>query len=177
MPEKLCGPRIEALAAQTSNSRTVKPRTAYHLVSTGVRVTHIDKRFPAGGPSGRSSALLHLFYMEPELSQLAAGGIEILRNMPELTGYPSDSREVGMLTVGGADNAVNYYQAAANRIHDQENGDIRVLSMAEYQDMAPGFTTGGIEVAVWEPHSGYADPPVPPARWRNAPANSAPAPA
>ena len=131
--------------------------TAYHLASQGVSVTHIDKRFPAGGPSGRSSALLHLFYMEPELSQLAARGIDILRNMPELTGYPSDFREVGMLTVGGAANKAGY-QAAATRIHDQENGDIRILSLAEYQDMAPGFTTDGIEVAVWEPHSGYADP-------------------
>lgn len=131
--------------------------TSYHLACDGVSVTHVEKRFPAGGPSGRSSALLHLFYMEPELSQLAARGIDILRNMPELTGYPSDFREVGMLTVGGADNAANY-QAAATRIHDQENGDICVLSLAEYQDMAPGFTSDGIEVAVWEPHSGYADP-------------------
>lgn len=130
---------------------------AYHLAAEGVSVTHVEKRFPAGGPSGRSSALLHLFYMEPELSQLAGRGIDILRNMPELTGYPSDFREVGMLTVGGAANAANY-EATANRIHDSEGGDIRVLSLDEYQEMAPGFTTDGIEVAVWEPRSGYADP-------------------
>ncbi len=131
--------------------------TAFHLASHGVGVTLVEKRFPAGGPSGRSSALLHLFYLEPELSQLAARGIDILRNMPELTGYPSDYRQVGMLTVGGAA-AVADYTAAAIRIRDEEHGDISLLSLSEYEELAPGLTKDGIEVACWEPHSGYADP-------------------
>jgi glycine/D-amino acid oxidase-like deaminating enzyme len=132
--------------------------TAFHLASHGVSVTHVEKRFPAGGPSGRSGALLHLFYTEPGLSQLAARGIEILRNMQELTGYPSDFCAVGMMTVGGGAN-VEGYRDAVNRIHDQENGDIQLLSLAEFKDIAPaGFSTDGIEVAAWEPQSGYADP-------------------
>ena len=131
--------------------------TAFHLASHGVGVTLVEKRFPAGGPSGRSSALLHLFYLEPELSQLAARGIDILRNMPELTGYPSDYREVGMLTVGGSA-AVADYSAAAKRIRDEEHGDISLLSLSEFEELAPGLTKDGIEVACWEPRSGYADP-------------------
>ena len=132
--------------------------TAYHLAARGISVTHVEKRFPAGGPSGRSGALLHLFYTEPGLSQLAARGIEILRNMQELTGHPSDYREVGMMTVGGGANVAGY-RDAVNRIHDVEGGDIRLLSLAEFADLAPaGMNTDGIEVAAWEPHSGYADP-------------------
>jgi sarcosine oxidase, subunit beta len=132
--------------------------TAYHLAARGISVTHVEKRFPAGGPSGRSGALLHLFYTEPGLSQLAARGIEILRNMQELTGYPSDYREVGMMTVGGGANVAGY-RDAVNRIHDDEGGDIRLLSMGEFADIAPaGMNADGIEVAAWEPRSGYADP-------------------
>ncbi|HEY7147494.1 MAG TPA: FAD-binding oxidoreductase [Streptosporangiaceae bacterium] len=131
---------------------------AYHLASHGVRVTHVEKRFPAGGPSGRSGALLHLFYTEPGLSQLAARGIEILRNMRELTGYPSDYREVGMMTVGGGANT-DGYREAVRRIHDDEGGDIRLLSAGEFAELAPaGMNADGIEVAAWEPRSGYADP-------------------
>ena len=48
--------------------------------------------------------------------------------MPDLTGYPSDYREVGMLTVGGAA-AVADYTAAAIRIRDEEHGDISLLSL------------------------------------------------
>jgi sarcosine oxidase subunit beta len=118
----------------------------------------VEKRFPAGGPSGRSGALLHLFYTEPGLSQLAARGIEILRNMQALTGYPSDYCEVGMMTVGGGANVAGY-RDAVNRIHDSEGGDIRLLTMDEFAEIAPaGMNTDGIEVAAWEPRSGYADP-------------------
>jgi sarcosine oxidase, subunit beta len=130
---------------------------AFHLASHGVGVTLVEKRFPAAGPSGRSSALLHLFYLEPQLSQLAARGIDILRTMPELTGYPSDYREVGMLWVAGTAAAADY-TSAVKRIRDEENGDISLLSLSEFEAMSPGFTTDGIEVAIYEPHSGYADP-------------------
>src|SRR5260221_11269303 len=77
--------------------------------------------------------------------------------MPELTGYPSDYRQVGMLTVGGAA-AVADYTAAAIRIRDEAHGDISLLALSEYEELAPGLTKDGIEVACWEPHSGYADP-------------------
>src|SRR5260221_7489767 len=77
--------------------------------------------------------------------------------MPELTGYPSDYRQVGMLTGGGAA-AVADYTATAIRIRDEEHGDISLLSLSEYEELAPGLTKDGIEVACWEPHSGYADP-------------------
>src|SRR5580658_5688838 len=105
---------------------------AFHLASHGVGVTLLEKRFPAAGPSGRSSALLHLFYLDPELSQLAARGIDILRTMPEITGYPSDYREVGMLWVGGPA-AAGDYSAAATRIRDKENGAISLLSLSEFE--------------------------------------------
>src|SRR5260370_31318861 len=50
------------------------------------------------------------------------------------------------------------YTAAAIRIREEEHGDISLLSLSEYEELAPGLTKDGIEVACWEPHSGYADP-------------------
>ena len=58
--------------------------TAYHLAERGQKVTLIDQTHPAGGPSGKSSALLHAFYLMPELSQLAIRGREILVALPEI---------------------------------------------------------------------------------------------
>lgn len=48
---------------------------AYHLAKAGVKVTLVEQTHPAGGPSGKSSALLHAFYLMPELSQLSNPGV------------------------------------------------------------------------------------------------------
>jgi sarcosine oxidase subunit beta len=50
---------------------------AYSVASAGATVTLVEQTHPAGGPSGKSSALLHAFYLMPELSQLAIRGLEI----------------------------------------------------------------------------------------------------
>ncbi len=55
---------------------------AFHLADAGVGVTLIEKDHPAAGPTGKSSAVSHLFYTEPELSQLAQRGCAWLKRLP-----------------------------------------------------------------------------------------------
>ncbi|WP_421913541.1 FAD-dependent oxidoreductase [Mesorhizobium sp.] len=54
---------------------TVGSSAAYHLAKSGVNVTLVEQTHPAGGLSGKSSALLHAFYLMPELSQLSNRGL------------------------------------------------------------------------------------------------------
>jgi len=129
---------------------------AFRLADRGFKPTVVERAFPASGPTGKSSAITHAFYMMPELSQLAIRGCEILRRIPELTGAPPCVSEVGMMWVMN-EAARPAWSAAVDRIRG-EGAKIETLSVAEFARRAPGFTLDQIAMAVWEPDYGYADP-------------------
>jgi sarcosine oxidase subunit beta len=130
--------------------------TAFHLAESGVSVTLVERSTPASGPSGRSGALSHAFYFPPELSPLARDGTDFLRTMHDRIGYPSDFREVGLLWGFGPE-LVPAVTGAAERVRG-EGVAIDVMTPEEMLELAPGFTTDGLGVALWEPSAGYADP-------------------
>ncbi|TIT02661.1 FAD-binding oxidoreductase [Mesorhizobium sp.] len=129
--------------------------TAYYLAASGVTVTLVEQTHPAGGPSGKSSALLHAFYLMPELSQLAIRGREILVSLPEISGEGPFVTEVGMMWVCGNDNEASW-KVAAERIRS-EGALIETLSPQAFADAAPGFALDNVALALWEPEYGYAD--------------------
>ena len=129
---------------------------AFRLASLGAKVTVVERAFPASGPTGRSSAITHAFYMMPELSQLAIRGCELLAQMPELTGHPRCITQVGMMWVMNA-KAKPAWEAAVERIRT-EGARIETLSPAEFHKRARHFAMDDIAMAVWEADYGYADP-------------------
>ena len=129
--------------------------TAYHLAAGGTAVTLVEQTHPAGGPTGKSSALLHAFYLMPELSQLSIRGLHILLSLPEIAGEGSFVTQVGMMWVCGKDNEAAW-RAAAARIRG-EGARMETLSPQAYVDAAPGFSRDDVAVAIWEPEFGYAD--------------------
>lgn len=130
--------------------------TAFHLAERGVAVTLLERSTPASGPTGRSGALSHSFYFMPELSQLARNGTNFLRTMPERLGHPSGFCEVGLLW-GFGEGLVDEVTGAVERVA-QEGTPIEVLTPEQMLEHAPGFTTDGLAIALWEPSAGYPDP-------------------
>jgi sarcosine oxidase, subunit beta len=129
---------------------------AFRLAERGFKPTVVERAFPASGPTGKSSAITHAFYMMPELSQLAIRGCELLRRIPELTGAASCVSEVGMMWVMN-EAARPAWSAAVDRIR-AEGANIETLSVSEFARRARGFTLDQVAMAVWEPDYGYADP-------------------
>lgn len=129
--------------------------TAYHLAAGGTAVTLVEQTHPAGGPTGKSSALLHAFYLLPELSQLSIRGLQILLSLPQIAGEGSFVTQVGMMWVCGKDSEASW-RAAAARIRG-EGARMETLSPQAYADAAPGFSIDDVAVAIWEPEFGYAD--------------------
>ncbi|RVB43453.1 FAD-dependent oxidoreductase, partial [Mesorhizobium sp. M7A.F.Ca.CA.001.06.1.1] len=119
---------------------------AYDLAKAGVKVTLVEQTHPAGGPSGKSSALLHAFYLMPELSQLSIRGREILVSLPEIAGEGSFVTEIGMMWVCGNDNKASW-TSAAERIRG-EGARIETLSPQAFADAAPGFALDNVAVLV-----------------------------
>jgi sarcosine oxidase subunit beta len=128
---------------------------AYSLAQAGATVTLVEQTHPAGGPSGKSSALLHAFYLMPELSQLAIRGLEILTSLPEISGEGPFVSQIGMMWVCGEDNRADW-AAAAERIRG-EGAQMQTLTPQDFADAAPGFALGDVALALWEPEYGYAD--------------------
>jgi glycine/D-amino acid oxidase-like deaminating enzyme len=129
--------------------------TAYHLAEAGAPVTLVERSHPAGGPTGRSSAILHAFYLMPELSQLAIRGTALLKALPEMAGEGPFVSEVGMMWVCGPENTPSW-TVAVERIRG-EGAPLELLTPEEFADAAPGFSHDGVALAVWEPGYGYAD--------------------
>jgi glycine/D-amino acid oxidase-like deaminating enzyme len=128
---------------------------AHSLASAGASVTLVEQTHPAGGPSGKSSALLHAFYLMPELSQLAIRGLEILTSLPEISGEGPFVSQIGMMWVCGEDNRADW-AAAAERIRG-EGAQMQTLTPQAFADAAPGFALDDVALALWEPEYGYAD--------------------
>jgi len=130
--------------------------TAFFLADRGLKVALIEMNHPASGPTGRSSALTHAFYLQSELSRLAIAGVTTLRRIPELTGEPPAHAQCGMMWACGAD-AAGAWRAAAERI-TREGSKIETLPLSELQRRMPGIDLDGIALALWEEDYGYGDP-------------------
>ena len=130
---------------------------AFYLGSQGVDAILVEREHPASGPTGASSAICHLWYLEPELSQLARRGCQILKELPELIGAPRVFHETGVLWVVGENN-VEEWKETVVRIRDVEGGGLDGLTVDEVAELAPNFRLDGIVMGVWEETYGYVDP-------------------
>ncbi len=130
---------------------------AFHLASQGIRTVLVERDHPASGPTGKSSAVCHLFYTVPQLSRLARRGCAILKAIPELCGGPTVFHPNGVLWCAGTRN-VGEFASSIARIRDEEGGGIDAVTPDDIARMAPGFTLDGIVLAAWEAEYGYADP-------------------
>jgi glycine/D-amino acid oxidase-like deaminating enzyme len=131
--------------------------TAFHLASRGVRVAVIDQGAPAGGPTGRSSAICRAYYTNPYLARVAKRSLDIFRSFREVTG----GRDCGFHTTGAlylhpASDATALRTAAGYM--STIGTAIEVLGTGRLRADFPLFDLGGIGIAAWEPGAGYADP-------------------
>jgi sarcosine oxidase subunit beta len=130
--------------------------TAFFLAERGINVGLVEMEHPASGPTGRSSALTHAFYLQSELSRLAIAGVATLRRLPELTGEAKVHTECGMMWACGPD-AAPAWRAAAERI-TTEGSRIEALDPQELASKAPDIDLEGIALALWEEDYGHGDP-------------------
>ena len=130
---------------------------AFHAASQGISTVLVERDHPASGPTGRSSAVCHLFYTMAELSQLARRGCELLKAVPEIIGGPKVHHATGVLWCAG-ENSRDLWHTAAQRIRDLEGGGLTEISISEFSRIVPNFNTEDIAIAIWEPDSGNADP-------------------
>jgi sarcosine oxidase subunit beta len=131
--------------------------TAYHLANLGVDVAVFDAGAPAGGPTGRSSAICRANYTNDFLAEVARDSLDMFRHFREFTGgRDADFKETGMLFLHPAedDQQVRASSARLNRIGTRVELYDRERLERDFSVINPE----GLAIAIWEPGAGYADP-------------------
>ena len=131
--------------------------TAFHLAQRGLRVTLLERASLAAGSTGKSGALVRMHYTNPYDSALAQQSLPYFQRWSEVVG-PGDPgyRQVGVVRL------------VQPRFDDRLRANVamlqglgvntEVISADELREIDPGVYAGDVEVAAWEPESGYADP-------------------
>jgi glycine/D-amino acid oxidase-like deaminating enzyme len=129
---------------------------AFHLASSGARVVVLDRWPPAGGPTGRSSAVCRAYYTNEFLARCARDSIAMMDDFERVTGYHSGYRRIGAVFLHPREDEPAMREAVARL---NELGIVtEVLTKAEIVERFPVFDLAGIGVGAFERDAGYADP-------------------
>ena len=138
--------------------------TAFHLAERGLKALVIEKDTLASAATGRSSGLVRMHYdLEPE-SRLAWESFHYFRNWPERLGSgeaSSNSPDCGFTRTGFIQIVTPGYEAQLKSnvaMHQQIGIPSLLVKADDVRRLAPLFNVADIEVAAYEPESGYADP-------------------
>ncbi len=138
--------------------------TAFHLAARSLKALVIEKNTLASAATGRSSGLVRMHYdLEPE-SQLAWESFQYFRDWDERVGGGSStslSTDCGFTRTGFIQIVKPGYedQLRSNvAMHQQIGIPSLLVTRDDVRRLAPLFDFSDIEVAAFEPESGYADP-------------------
>jgi sarcosine oxidase, subunit beta len=129
---------------------------AFHLASRGVRTAVIERTSPAGGPTGRSSAIVRAYYTNAFLARVARDSIAMFRDFERHSGREAGFRETGLLVLHPPEDEATVREVVP-RLNDQ---GIPTDLLEPQQVVAewPAFDLDGIAIAAFERDAGYADP-------------------
>ena len=129
---------------------------AFHLANRGVRTVVIERTSPAGGPTGRSSAIVRAYYTNAFLAAVARDSIAMFRDFELHTGRDAGFRETGLLVLHPPEDEATVREVVP-RLNDQ---GIPTDLLEPQQVVAewPAFDLDGIAIAAFEHDAGYADP-------------------
>jgi sarcosine oxidase subunit beta len=130
---------------------------AYYLAREGAgRVALVEKAYAGWGMTGRSTAVVRLHYSTREVASMALRSWEVLRDMERVVGGPSGFRATGFVILAGREDAEGLRRNV--EMHRQLGIDSRLLSPGELKELVPQINPEGLELAAYEPGSGFADP-------------------
>ena len=129
---------------------------AFHLANRGVRPVVIERTSPAGGPTGRSSAIVRAYYTNAFLAGVARDSIAMFRDFERHTARDAGFRETGLLVLHPPEDEATVREVVP-RLNDQ---GIPTDLLEPQQVVAewPAFDLDGIAIAAFERDAGYADP-------------------
>ena len=152
-------------------SSTSWPRTAdIVIVGAGIMGTslafHLAKRKPGNivvidkdhvgfGGTGRSSALIRMHYSYPPEVQLALISLHMFQHWRDVVGEAGDFRKIGFVRTVPANETGRLKQNVEMQASLGVN--VKLITGKELKELEPDWNTDDIELAAYEPDSGYGD--------------------
>ncbi|HEX6129566.1 MAG TPA: FAD-binding oxidoreductase [Candidatus Limnocylindria bacterium] len=129
---------------------------AFHLAEAGLRPLVVERGTAAGGATGRSSGLVRMHYDVEADARLAWISHGYFANWAERVGGECGFVRTGFVQMVPPNEIT---ALRANVAMQQAIGiDTRLITADEVLAHLPGAVVDDVEVAAWEPQSGYADP-------------------
>lgn len=129
---------------------------AFHLAERGVKATVLEKKFVAAGATGRSSGLVRMHYDTEVDSRLAWESFQYFRNWKERVGGDCGFTRTGFIQIVSPSHVEALKANVA--LHQAIGIPALLITADDVKRLAPTFVTEDIEVAAYEPESGYAMP-------------------
>lgn len=128
---------------------------AYHLAKRGLKPVILERKQVAFGATGSSSGLVRMHYDLEVESRLAWESFHYFRNWAERVGGECGFRRTGFLHI---EPAQNHDKLRANvEMHKRIGIQTDIVTGDDVKKLSPSFKTDDIEIAAYEPESGYAD--------------------
>jgi sarcosine oxidase subunit beta len=129
---------------------------AFHLARRGVKALVLEKSFVGAGATGRSSGLVRMHYDVKQDTELAWASFQYFHNWKEMVGGECGFTRTGFIQlVSHADTQTLKANVA---MHREIGVPVELIKADDVKRLAPSFATDDIELAAYEPESGYAMP-------------------
>lgn len=129
---------------------------AFHLAQRGVKSILLEKKFVAAGATGRSSGLVRMHYDVRQDTELAWVSFQYFRNWKEMVGGECGFTRTGFLQLVAPQDTETLKANVA--MHQDIGVPVFLIGAADVRRLAPTFVAEDVEVAAYEPESGYAMP-------------------
>ncbi len=131
--------------------------TAFHLAKAGVRVTLLEKTFIAGGPTGKSSAIVRQHYSNPVTARMALKSLRFWQNFTEITGGGDCGFTQTGFLIGVRPQDVD---GLKQNIAMQQSVGIQTqfVTPEEMREIEPHLNPDELGGGAYEPESGYCAP-------------------
>jgi len=129
---------------------------AFHLAKRGAgKIAIIDKDYVGRGGSGRSSALIRMHYSFPPEVRLALISLRTFQNWNEIVGAPGDFRKTGFVRI------VHPHETERLKLNVEMQcrlgARVELIDNHQLHELEPDWMVDEVELAAYEPDSGYGD--------------------
>ncbi|HTS06168.1 MAG TPA: FAD-binding oxidoreductase [Candidatus Eisenbacteria bacterium] len=129
---------------------------AFHLAKRKAgKIVLLDKDHVGRGGSGRSSALIRMHYTYPPEVQLALVSLKMFQNWRDLVGAPGDFRRTGFVRIVHP-NEIERLKLNVD-MQRKLGALVELVDAKQLQELEPDWKVDDIELAAYEPDSGYGD--------------------
>ena len=129
---------------------------AFHLAKRKAgKIVAIDKGHVGQGGSGRSSALIRMHYSYPPEVQLAVVSLQMFQHWRDVVGEEGDFRKTGFVRIVHPGETERLKQNV--EMQSKLGVNVKLIDRVELKKLEPDWTVDEVELAAYEPDSGYGD--------------------